>query len=79
MLGLSQATSLALELGRPNMSNRLHLDAREPATYPNENNSVKLKFYGTRGSIPIAMPVFSNSAATQPACKSRSPIRTASL
>ena len=32
MLGLSQAMSLALDLGRPNMSNRLHLDAREPGT-----------------------------------------------
>jgi hypothetical protein len=29
------------------------LSARDPATYLHKNNSMKLKFYGTRGSIPI--------------------------
>src|SRR4029077_19687337 len=31
----------------------LHLDADEPRLTFTKNNSMKLKFYGTRGSIPI--------------------------
>src|SRR5207248_7510816 len=30
-----------------------HLAARESRTYLHKNNCMKLKFYGTRGSIPI--------------------------
>ena len=55
----------------------LFLFATRAITFAKED-SMRLKFYGTRGSIPICDAVFSNSAATPPACKSRSPIRTAS-